>query len=100
VLERRPIGEPRLAVQRQQIAGVQRLTRALEEIDYLQQELREAGDGLGAVLTIAPLAKAYCQFQDEGGVTATDWRDWLDGKTLRGRSRHSGKHHLRLVASR
>ena len=38
--------------------------------------------------------------QDEGGVTATDWRDWLDGKTLRGRSRHSGKHHLRLVASR
>jgi hypothetical protein len=85
-----------LAAQRQQIAGVQHLQPRLEKIERLQRELREAGEALGAILGSAPLAKAYTQFQDQGGITAADWQDWLAGKTL-SRNQHRSKRHLRLV---
>lgn len=98
VIEQKCLREPRLVLKRQQIAGAQRLRRALEKIELLQRELREAGDGLRSVLSWVPLAKAYAQFQDEGGVTACEWNEWLDGEILCGRGRHRGKGHLRLVA--
>ena len=43
------------------------MARKLEQIEYLQAELRAATTGLHAILTIRPLAGAYAQFQAEGG---------------------------------
>jgi hypothetical protein len=100
VMERRPPSRPRPATQRQQIPGVQRMEYALQQVAAAQQQMREAADGLRAVLSIAPLAKAYAEFQDQGGgVSASDWQDWLDGTALRGGS-HTSKRHLRLISSR
>jgi hypothetical protein len=100
VIERRRLGQARLAEQRLQKPGVQRLTRALHEIEYRQRELQAAADGLRAVLGIRSLAKAYAAFQDEGGVTAADWQDWLEGRRLRGRNQHRSKLHLRLIVNK
>jgi hypothetical protein len=61
--------------------------------------LRTAADRVRAALSILPLAKAYAEFQDQGGVSASDWREWLDGKALRSGS-HISKGHLRLISSR
>ena len=71
---RRRLGARRRAAEHQDILGAQRLLRALEEIEFLQRELRDAGEGLQAVLSIRPLAKAYARFQTEGGVTGADWQ--------------------------
>lgn len=87
-----------LAAQRQLNARVHRLQPKLEEIEQLQHELRLAGQALGAIVGSAPLAKAYAQFQHDGGITAADWEDWLAGKKLP-RSQYRSKRHLRLIVS-
>jgi hypothetical protein len=61
--------------------------------------MHEAADGLRAALSILPLAKAYAEFQDQGGISAGDWKEWLDGKALHGGSQIS-KGHLRLISNR
>ena len=94
-----PAPQSRLAFQRRQIPGVDRVQSTLQEVECAQRELRAAGDSLRAALSILPLAKAYAEFQDQGGISASDWHDWLDGKALRGGS-HISKRHLRLISSR
>jgi hypothetical protein len=81
-----PAGRSHLAAQRHQIPGVDRLQCTLQEVEVAQRGLRAAADGLRAALSILPLAKAYAEFQDQGGISASDWHDWLDGKALPGNS--------------
>lgn len=83
---------------RHDLLGAHRLLRALEDIEFLQAQLRDADTGLRAVLTIHPLGHAFAQFQAAGGVTASDWETWLAGKPLPRRCRRS-KRHLRLLSS-
>jgi hypothetical protein len=52
----------------------------LQEVEVARRELRAATDSLRATLSNLPLAKAYAEFQDQGGISASDWHDWLDGK--------------------
>jgi hypothetical protein len=87
-----------LAAQRQQIPGVRRLLHALAQIEDARAECRAAFVGLRVTLTIMPLAKAFAEFQREGGVTAADWQDWLDGLPLQHQAQR-GKGHLRLVVN-
>jgi hypothetical protein len=61
-------------------------------------------EGVSA-LTVAELTElqgAWQAFHNEGGVTATDFRDWLEGKPITrlaaGTSRN--RRHLRLVGTR
>jgi hypothetical protein len=89
--------DQRLAAGRRAIPGVEQMRDALEEIEFAQAQLREAGASLQMILSMAPLAEAYAQFKEEGGVTASDWTLWLDGETL-GRSRSASKQHLRIVS--
>jgi hypothetical protein len=84
--------------QQQQQNRVAHQRRAMTEIELAQTELAKTGQTLRAVLSIAPLRQAYSQFQSEGGVTASDWRQWLDGECL-GKTRHASKGHLRVVAT-
>jgi hypothetical protein len=99
-LARRRLRDPQIAAERGQILGAQRLTHALENIEFVQRELRDVGQRLQAVLSMRPLAQAYARFQTEGGVTAVDWRDWLQGMRLHGRCwQPTSKQHLRIAAS-
>jgi hypothetical protein len=91
--------EQRIAAQRRTIPGVDQMRDALEEIEIAQSQMREAGASLRMVLNSAPLAEAYAQFKDEGGISAADWANWLYGKSLGG-ARHAGKRHLRIVSAR
>jgi hypothetical protein len=88
----------RVASERQRIAGVQRVQQLLDDIDLLRVDLDTAACDLRALLGHRPLADAFAQFQHEGGVSAGDWEDWLDGRELRGCQRSNGMRHLRIVA--
>jgi hypothetical protein len=55
----------------------------------------QAGENLRLALIIVPLAEAYAQFQNEGGITAHDWALWPPGQ-----ARHASKQHLRIVSVR
>ena len=88
----------RLALERQRIAGAERLHYALVSIEAAQEELRIAHGMLRNALTRAPLAKAFADFQQEGGVSADDWRDWLNGYPLDNEPLHS-KRHLHLIVN-
>ena len=85
IIERRPLRRA-LAEKRQQIPGAQRMLHALLDVEDAQAELRNADNGLRAALTIVSLNKAFNDFQTEGGVTAADWRTWLNGEPLRQRN--------------
>jgi hypothetical protein len=97
--QRRRRREQATAVQRWQIPGVERMRAALEEVEYAQQKLREAGDSVQALLSIAPLATVFTEFQEQGGITSADWTKWLNGGALSG-CRYNRKQHLRLVSTR
>jgi hypothetical protein len=91
--------EQQIAAQRKAIRGIAKMREALEQIEFAQAQLQHADATLRALLTIAPLAQAYAQFQNEGGVGASDWGDWLDGKSF-ARGHHASKQHLRIVSVR
>jgi hypothetical protein len=91
--------DERLAAQWRAIPGVEQMREALEEIEIAQTQMRKAGASLRMVLNVAPLAQAYAQFKEQGGVTARDWALWLDGKIVGG-ARHASKQHLRIVSAR
>jgi hypothetical protein len=97
------------------------LMQALQQADDAHAQLRAAQAAIDAIvhasmlpdaacedgisaLTAAELTElqaAWAEFGNEGGVTATDFRDWLDGKPIaRTNSSPRGKRHLRLVATR
>ena len=98
IARRQQLQQRRVAVQRHGIPGADHLHTALTQIEMVQQKLAKAGETLRTLLSIAPLAQAYSQFQNEGGVTANHWTLWLDGETL-GRTHHASKSHLRIVAT-
>jgi hypothetical protein len=71
----------------------------LERIDLARVQVEEAAASLRATLSVVPLAKAYSQFKDEGGISASDWQRWLNSESLGG-TRHASKQHLRIVSAR
>ena len=81
-IERRRLRSTALALQRQRIPGVERMLRALQEVEDARAELQSADQGLRATLTIVPLAKAYQDFVAEGGVSSADWQTWLEALPL------------------
>jgi hypothetical protein len=93
-----PLECRRLAARRQQIRGVERMLHKLRELDYLRNDLRDAADGLRALLGIAELAEAFAQFQAEGGTTVDDWQRWLAGESPSGGIRAvKQRRHLRHI---
>jgi len=102
------------------------LLSALRKADEAREHLREAGAAIEACLKSAfpkelgsahnrdardmlisdadltRLQTAWVEFHEEGGVTATDFADWLEGKPLVRLNGKIGraKKHLRLVSTR
>jgi hypothetical protein len=81
-IERRRLRHTTLALQRQQIPGVECMLRALQQVENARAELQSADQCLRATLTIVPLAKAYQEFVAEGGVSSADWQSWLQALPL------------------
>jgi hypothetical protein len=65
---------------------------ALVSVEQAQDELRIAYFILRNALAIAPLAKAFADFQQQGGISADDWRDWSNGYPLDHEPQHSKRH--------
>jgi hypothetical protein len=95
--QRRQRQQQQLAAQRRRIPGVEQMQPVLAQIEAAQQRLRESAEALRRLLGIAPLAKAFAEFQRQGGVTATDWLAWLAGESGASLS-HASKQHLRIVS--
>jgi hypothetical protein len=104
----------------------QALLRALQKADTAREQLRSAAAEISGIfqpllseifwdsfdcddreLLIAPadaqrLRDAWSAFQSEGGATAQDFSDWLEGRPISRLDTKSGpsKRHLRLIVSR